>query len=117
VVDNNSSDHTREVVDDFGRRYLDRFRHLFVASGGEGEILLPGLPSTRRISLALPAGPRPHSRLDTSRRLPVAACSTLPRMTLGRRTRGPGAARWYRFMPCTRLGLSISIFDPFESLD
>ena len=35
VVDNNSGDSTREVVEDFCRRYPDRFRYCFRTAAGQ----------------------------------------------------------------------------------
>jgi glycosyltransferase involved in cell wall biosynthesis len=43
VVDNNSGDQTREVVDTFSRRYPDRFRYLFEARQGKSHALNAGI--------------------------------------------------------------------------
>ena len=43
VVDNNSTDHTREVVEEFGRRYPDRFRYIFEPRPGKSYALNAGI--------------------------------------------------------------------------
>jgi glycosyltransferase involved in cell wall biosynthesis len=43
VVDNNSSDQTREAVEDFCRRYPGRFRYLFEARQGKSHALNAGI--------------------------------------------------------------------------
>ena len=43
VVDNNSGDNTREVVEDFGRRYPGRFRYLFEPQPGKSHALNAGI--------------------------------------------------------------------------
>lgn len=43
VVDNNSKDRTREVVEDYGRRYPGRFRYLFEARQGKSNALASGI--------------------------------------------------------------------------
>jgi glycosyltransferase involved in cell wall biosynthesis len=52
VVDNNSSDQTREVVDDFCRRYPDRFRYLFEPRQGKSRALNTGIKEARGEILA-----------------------------------------------------------------
>ena len=46
VVDNNSADKTREVVEDFCRRYPQRFRYLFEARQGKSHALNSGIRAT-----------------------------------------------------------------------
>ena len=43
VVDNNSHDQTREVVEDFSRRYPGRFRYLFEPKPGKSHALNAGI--------------------------------------------------------------------------
>ncbi len=43
VVDNNSRDRTREVVEDFSRRYPGRFRYLFEPQSGKSHALNAGI--------------------------------------------------------------------------
>jgi glucosyl-dolichyl phosphate glucuronosyltransferase len=43
VVDNNSRDNTRQVVDEFCRRYPDRFRYLFEPQPGKSHALNAGI--------------------------------------------------------------------------
>lgn len=43
VVDNNSTDRTREVVEDFSRRYPGRFRYLFEPEPGKSRALNAGI--------------------------------------------------------------------------
>jgi glycosyltransferase involved in cell wall biosynthesis len=52
VVDNNSSDQTREVVEDFGRRYPGRFRYLFEPVQGKSHALNAGIRAARGEILA-----------------------------------------------------------------
>jgi glycosyltransferase involved in cell wall biosynthesis len=52
VVDNNSSDRTREVVEDFCRRYPGRFRYLFEAKQGKSNALNTGIREARGDILA-----------------------------------------------------------------
>lgn len=47
VVDNNSADHTREVVEDFCRRYPQRFRYLFESRPGKAYALDAGVANAR----------------------------------------------------------------------
>src|SRR5690349_7477494 len=47
VVDNNSSDQTREVVDEFCRRYPGRFRYLFESRPGKSCALNAGVREAR----------------------------------------------------------------------
>ena len=43
VVDNNSTDETRQVVEDFSRRWPDRFRYLFEPRPGKSNALNAGI--------------------------------------------------------------------------
>src|SRR4051812_25103238 len=43
VIDNNSSDRTREVIEDFCNRYPGRFRYLFEAQQGKSYALNSGI--------------------------------------------------------------------------
>jgi glucosyl-dolichyl phosphate glucuronosyltransferase len=43
VVDNNSKDHTRQVVDEFCRRYPERFRYVFESRQGKSHALTSGI--------------------------------------------------------------------------
>jgi glycosyltransferase involved in cell wall biosynthesis len=52
VVDNNSRDQTREVVEDFCRRYPGRFRYLFEPSQGKSYALNTGIREARGDVLA-----------------------------------------------------------------
>jgi glycosyltransferase involved in cell wall biosynthesis len=52
VVDNNSSDQTHEVVDDFCRRYPGRFRYLFERRQGKSYALNTGIREARGEVLA-----------------------------------------------------------------
>ena len=52
VVDNNSRDQTREVVQDFCRRYPGRFRYLFEPQPGKSYALNSGVRETRGEILA-----------------------------------------------------------------
>jgi glucosyl-dolichyl phosphate glucuronosyltransferase len=52
VVDNNSSDHTREVVEDFCRRYPRHFRYLFEPQPGKSHALNAGIREARGDVLA-----------------------------------------------------------------
>jgi glycosyltransferase involved in cell wall biosynthesis len=52
VVDNNSKDQTREVADDFCRRYPGRFRYLFERSQGKSNALNSGIREARGSVLA-----------------------------------------------------------------
>jgi glycosyltransferase involved in cell wall biosynthesis len=52
VVDNNSSDQTREVVEDFCRRYPGRFRYLFEPVQGKSHALNAGIRAARGEILA-----------------------------------------------------------------
>jgi glycosyltransferase involved in cell wall biosynthesis len=52
VVDNNSRDQTREVVDDFCRRYPGRFRYLFEPHQGKSYALNSGIREARGDVLA-----------------------------------------------------------------
>lgn len=52
VVDNNSSDRTREVVEDFIRRHADRFRYLFEPRQGKSFALNSGIRDARGDILA-----------------------------------------------------------------
>jgi glycosyltransferase involved in cell wall biosynthesis len=47
VVDNNSTDQTRQVVDDFCRRYPGRFRYLFEPKPGKSYALNAGIANAR----------------------------------------------------------------------
>ena len=52
VVDNNSTDKTREVVEDFCRRYPGRFRYLFEPQQGKSHALNAGIRKTHADVLA-----------------------------------------------------------------
>jgi glycosyltransferase involved in cell wall biosynthesis len=52
VVDNNSHDRTREVVADFSRRYVGRFRYLFEPRPGKSHALNAGIREARGDILA-----------------------------------------------------------------
>jgi glycosyltransferase involved in cell wall biosynthesis len=52
VVDNNSKDRTREVVEDFSRRYAGRFRYLFEPRPGKSHALNTGIREARGEILA-----------------------------------------------------------------
>ena len=52
VVDNNSSDQTREVVEDFCRRHPGRFRYLFEREPGKSHALNAGIRESRGEVLA-----------------------------------------------------------------
>jgi glycosyltransferase involved in cell wall biosynthesis len=52
VVDNNSSDQTREVVERFCRRHSDRFRYLFEPQQGKSHALNAGIRESRGEILA-----------------------------------------------------------------
>lgn len=52
VVDNNSSDRTRSIVEDFSRRYPDRFRYLFESRPGKSYALNAGVVQARGVILA-----------------------------------------------------------------
>jgi glycosyltransferase involved in cell wall biosynthesis len=52
VVDNNSSDQTREVVEDFCKRYPGRFRYLFEGKPGKSNALNSGIRDARGDILA-----------------------------------------------------------------
>jgi GT2 family glycosyltransferase len=45
VVDNNSTDRTREIAEDFCRRYPERFRYVFVPKPGKSHALNTGIAS------------------------------------------------------------------------
>src|SRR5271169_6552202 len=47
VIDNNSTDQTREVVEDFCRRYPGRFRYLFEPQQGKSHALNTGIREAR----------------------------------------------------------------------
>src|SRR5438309_3069723 len=52
VVDNNSTDHTRKVVEEFCHRYPGRFRYLFEAQQGKSYALNSGVREARGNILA-----------------------------------------------------------------
>jgi glycosyltransferase involved in cell wall biosynthesis len=52
VVDNNSSDQTRDVVQDFCRRYSGRFRYLFESQQGKSYALNSGIRQSHSLILA-----------------------------------------------------------------
>lgn len=52
VVDNNSSDRTREVVEDFSRRYPGRFRYMFEPLQGKSYALNAGIKASQSTILA-----------------------------------------------------------------
>ncbi len=52
VVDNNSSDRTREVIEDFCKRYPGRFRYLFEPQPGKSHALNAGIREARGEILA-----------------------------------------------------------------
>ena len=52
VVDNNSSDQTREVVEEFADRYPGRFRYLFEPQPGKSYALNSGIREARGTVLA-----------------------------------------------------------------
>jgi glycosyltransferase involved in cell wall biosynthesis len=52
VVDNNSSDQTREVVEQFCRRHPGRFRYLFEGQSGKSYALNSGIRAARGVILA-----------------------------------------------------------------
>ena len=52
VVDNNSKDQTREVVEDFSRRYPGRFRYLFEGRPGKSYALNTGIAAAKGDVLA-----------------------------------------------------------------
>ncbi len=52
VVDNNSTDDTRDVVEDFCRRYPNRFRYLFERQQGKSHALNAGIRAARGDILA-----------------------------------------------------------------
>lgn len=52
VVDNNSTDRTRQVVEDFCRRYPGRFRYLFEPQPGKSHALNAGIRETKGHILA-----------------------------------------------------------------
>src|SRR5215813_3887543 len=52
VVDNNSADQTRSVVEDFCRQYPGRFRYLFEANAGKSHALNAGIREARGDILA-----------------------------------------------------------------
>jgi glucosyl-dolichyl phosphate glucuronosyltransferase len=52
VVDNNSTDQTREVVDEFIRQHPGRFRYLFEARQGKSHALNSGIREARGVVLA-----------------------------------------------------------------
>jgi glucosyl-dolichyl phosphate glucuronosyltransferase len=52
VVDNNSSDQTRQVVEEFARRYPGRFRYLFESSQGKSFALNAGIRESQSEVLA-----------------------------------------------------------------
>ncbi len=52
VVDNNSRDKTREVVDEFHRRYPNRFRYLYEPQQGKSHALNAGIQNARGSVLA-----------------------------------------------------------------
>lgn len=52
VVDNNSSDQTREVVDNFSSKYPNRFRYMFEAKQGKSHALNAGIRAARGDLLA-----------------------------------------------------------------
>ncbi len=52
IVDNNSSDRTREVVEDFSRRHANRFRYLFEPRQGKSFALNSGIRDARGEILA-----------------------------------------------------------------
>src|SRR5271163_2834121 len=52
VVDNNSKDRTREVVDEFSQRYPNRFRYLFEPRQGKSHALNKGIQESRGDVLA-----------------------------------------------------------------
>src|SRR6266852_7424384 len=52
VVDNNSSDQTRELAEDYSRRYPGRFRYLFEPQQGKSHALNTGIREARGEILA-----------------------------------------------------------------
>jgi glycosyltransferase involved in cell wall biosynthesis len=52
VVDNNSTDQTRQLVEEFSRRYTERFRYLFEAKPGKSHALNAGIREARGDVLA-----------------------------------------------------------------
>src|ERR1700677_4197251 len=52
VIDNNSKDQTREVAEDFCRRYPDHFRYLFEPRQGKSNALNLGISEARGEVLA-----------------------------------------------------------------
>ncbi len=52
VVDNNSNDRTREMVEDFSRRFPSRFRYLFEPSQGKSYALNAGIRESQSAILA-----------------------------------------------------------------
>jgi len=52
VVDNNSTDQTRQIAEDFCRRYPGRFRYLFEAQQGKSNALNAGIRASRADVLA-----------------------------------------------------------------
>src|SRR5579862_1106876 len=52
VVDNNSSDHTREVVDQYCRKYPNRFRYVFEPQPGKSYALNTGIREAKGDVLA-----------------------------------------------------------------
>src|SRR5208282_2733880 len=52
VVDNNSRDQTRAVVEDYSRRYPERFRYLFEPKQGKSHALNAGIQATEGEILA-----------------------------------------------------------------
>src|SRR5208282_2321290 len=59
VVDNNSRDQTRDVAEDFCRRYPGRFRYLFEPRQGKSYALNAGIREARGDILALLLRHRP----------------------------------------------------------
>jgi glucosyl-dolichyl phosphate glucuronosyltransferase len=114
VTDNNSTDRTREVVDDFSHRYPDRFRYLFEPRPGKCHALNTAVQNARGEILAfldddvkiepkwlqnLTAGLRTGEWVGAGGRILPAQAFTLPRWLPSSGSAAFRRARGFRWDP------------------